>query len=149
MKFLFALAVLCLGYFVMASCESSESGRRLRLPPGNAERGRVAFVTLGCTECHTVVGVDLPRPNIDASDVVQLGGSVPRVHTVGDLLTAIIHPSASVALKLKRKPIGPGGALAMPSKGDEMTVKQMVDLVRFLQPRYSRMPPPLDWPLPR
>jgi hypothetical protein len=33
----------------------------------------------------------------------------------------------------------------MPTVNDVMTVSQLVDLVRFLQPRYSEMVPPMDW----
>jgi hypothetical protein len=33
----------------------------------------------------------------------------------------------------------------MPVVNEVMTVAQLIDLVRFLQPRYTQMEPPLDW----
>jgi hypothetical protein len=33
----------------------------------------------------------------------------------------------------------------MPVVNDTMTVTQLIDLVAFLQPRYTRLPTPSDW----
>lgn len=129
---------------LFAGCDNLQSGRRLRLPKGDAENGKVAFIALKCTECHTVAGVELPRPTVAPENIVQLGGSVPRLRNVGDLLTSIIHPTQSITLKWR----GADKAAAtspMPNVNDVMTVSQLVDLVRFLQPRYSEMAPPMDW----
>ena len=129
---------------LMGGCDNLQSGRRLRLPAGSAANGKAAFTTLKCTECHTVVGVDLPKPTVASDLVVELGGKVPRLRTVGDLLTSIIHPTQSASFKMKRPAAGAPGS-EMPTVNDVMTVSQMVDLVRFLQPQYSEMAPPMDW----
>ena len=137
---------LCLASMslILTSCDQLQSGRRLRLPPGSAENGKAAFITLKCSDCHTVSGVALPQPTIAAERVVELGGNVRRLRTVGDLLTSIIHPTQSISVKMKRPAVGPPVS-PMPSVNDVMTVSQMVDLVRFLQPRYAEMAPPIDW----
>ena len=142
-KHLLGLGLLLTGLFLVG-CDNLESGRRLRLPKGSAENGKAGFMALKCTECHTVAGVDLPKPTIAADLVVELGGNVPRLRTVGDLLTSIIHPTQSVSFKMKRPAVGQPVS-SMPTVNDVMTVSQMVDLVRFLQPRYSEMAPPMDW----
>jgi hypothetical protein len=121
----------------LAGCNRLESGRGLRLPKGSAENGKAAFISLQCTECHTVAGMQLPKPTIPADKVVELGGNVPRLRTVGDLLTSIIHPTQSVSFKLRNN-AGTAAPATMPVVNDVMTVTQLVDLVRFLQPRLRR-----------
>lgn len=120
------------------------SGRRLRLPAGNAEAGRAAFIELKCTQCHRVAGVNLPAPASDAPVVVDLGGSVERLRTVGDLMTAIIHPKLAISVKLPGGTKTADGRSPMPVMNDRMTVAQLIDLVTFLQPRYQLIPPPSE-----
>ena len=65
-----------------------------RLPPdGDVERGRAAFLSLGCNECHEVVGADLPARPAHARVPVVLGGRLYRPITDGYLVTSIIYPS--------------------------------------------------------
>jgi hypothetical protein len=137
---------LCLGIIalLLVGCDNLQSARTLRLPKGSAENGKAAFIALKCTECHTVAGVELPAPTVAKDLVVELGGNVPRLRTVGDLLTAIIHPTQAVSAKMKRPAVG-SPVSAMPTVNDVMTVSQLIDVVRFLQPRYSEMAPPIDW----
>ena len=102
MKTLFGLVLAALG-LVIAGCDSSlKSTRSLRLPPGSMENGKVAFIALKCTECHTVAGVDLPKPTASSEKVVELGGDVTRLRTLGDLLTSIIHPNYAISDKMKQ-----------------------------------------------
>lgn len=135
---------LVLAGLLMAGCDNLQSGRRLRLPKGSAENGKATFIALKCTECHTVVGVGLPKPTVAPELVVELGGMVPRLRTVGDLMTSIIHPTQAVSIRTRRPAVG-GPVLNMPDQNDTMTVSQLVDLVRFLQPRYTEMVAPMDW----
>ena len=131
---------------LLLGCDSNrQSARRLHLPPGSAENGKVAFVALKCTECHTVAGVELPPPTAKPESVVALGGEVTRLRTVGDLLTSIIHPGYSISEKMKPS-AGPKPVKSpMPSVNDVMTVAQMIDLDAFLQPRYHAMPPAAEY----
>jgi sulfur-oxidizing protein SoxX len=135
---------LALASLLLAGCDNLQSGRGLHLPKGSAENGKTAFIALKCTECHRVPGVELPNPMIAPDLVVELGGDVSRLRTVGDLLTSIIHPTQGISSKMKRPRVG-SPVSGMPTVNDVMTVSQMVDLVRFLQPRYSEMAPPMDW----
>lgn len=146
MKTWLALIFVSVGV-ILAGCDRLQSGRRLRLPKGSAENGKAAFIALKCTECHTVRGVELPKPTVQPDLVVELGGSVPRLRTVGDLMTSIIHPTQAVSFKMKRPVVG-APVTNMPELNDTMTVTQLIDLVRFLQPRYSEMVPPMDWNYP-
>jgi hypothetical protein len=148
MKTLLSLVLAALG-FVIAGCDSNlKSARSLRLPQGSAEKGKVAFVALQCTECHTVAGVDLPKPTASPEKVVELGGEVTRLRTLGDLMTSIIHPNYALSEKMRRP--GQEGPVTSPMRGvnDVMTVAQLIDLITFLQPRYREIPPPMDFHYP-
>jgi len=145
MKTMFGIILTTLGLVVSGCDYGLKSTRSLHLPQGNAANGKVAFVALKCVECHSVAGVDLPKPTASAEKVVELGGDVARLRTIGDLLTSIIHPGYAISEKMKR-PEGKG-PVKSPMRGvnDIMTVTQMIDLVTFLQPHYKQLPPPVDY----
>ena len=148
MKTMLGLVLAALG-FVITGCDSSlKSARSLRLPQGSVENGKVAFIALKCTECHTVAGVELPKPTASADKVVELGGDVRRLRTLGDLMTSIIHPNYAISEKMKR-PVQKGRVESpMRVVKDVMTVTQMIDLIAFLQPRYKEIPPPVEFLYP-
>lgn len=122
------------------SCRGSKSGRGFHLPEGDVDRGRVAFVQLGCNQCHPVAGVELPASTVPEVIQVKLGGEVLRVKTYGQLVTSIINPSHITSPQYLAKNKGPG-AIPMPDYADKMTVKQMIDVVAFLHSRYTKVYP--------
>ena len=122
-------------------CNDTKSTRRFQLPAGNADQGRTAFLTLKCIECHTVAGVDLPKPTAKPELLVHLGGEVTRLRSYGDLLTSIVHPSRTISEKMKRLPGTTPSVSPMPEVNDIMTVAQLIDLVTFLQPKYTQLQP--------
>ena len=100
----------------LAGCESQSKG--FALPPGDAAKGKVEFVNLGCNQCHRIDGsieraVDSAYPEVD----VRLGGRVSRIKTYGELVTA-------------------DGRSKMPDYNEAMTVSQLVDVTTFLQQTY-------------
>ena len=117
-----------------------KSGRGFQLPPGNAEKGKAAFIQLKCTECHRVDGVDLPAPTAKPEIVVTLGGEVSHLRTYGQLVTAIIHPRLEISNQLHAS--APMTGSPMKDFNREMTVAQLVDIVTFLQPTYRELVPP-------
>ena len=49
---------------VIAGCDSGTKGAKgFRLPDGNMERGKTAYVKLNCHTCHAVQGAELPPPS--------------------------------------------------------------------------------------
>ncbi|MFN0165173.1 MAG: c-type cytochrome, partial [Bryobacteraceae bacterium] len=114
------------------------SSAGFRLPDdGDAERGKAAFVALGCHGCHRVSGVDLPQATAQLSAPVALGGEVDKEMTDGYLVTSITYPSHRLAHYPKDQ-IAIGGMSRMPLYTDRLTVRQLTDLVEFLQSRYTR-----------
>jgi hypothetical protein len=126
----------------LAACvASSTSPAGFRLPPGDAARGRAAFAELRCHSCHRVPGMDFPAPTAEPAVPVHLGGVVPAVKTDGELVAAIIHPSHRLTGTRDRRMVESGGLSRMGDFTDAMTVRQLVDVVAFLQSRYEVQPP--------
>ena len=127
---LFSVACVITALLGTGCSEKLDSASRFRLPRGDAEYGRAAFIALDCTSCHTVTGItDLPKPTVAPEKVIALGGEVARLRTVGDLLTAIVHPSFGISEKMK---VPAGDKLVktpMKEVNDRMTVRQMIDLI--------------------
>jgi mono/diheme cytochrome c family protein len=128
---------------VTAGCGGPKSGAGLRLPDGDVERGKVAFLELKCNTCHTVAKTEMPAPSRDYAyvRVVVLGGEVRQVKTYGALVTSIINPSHSLAPGYPKELITKDNQSAMANFNDTMTVRQLIDLVAFLQSRYEFVPP--------
>jgi len=133
-----AFAILVAG---LLGCNSPRSGAGFRLPAGDAEKGQAAFVELKCHQCHKVEGLDLPAPTVEPPVPVVLGGEVPHIKTDGDLMTSIVNPSHRIILGHRADLIEKDGASRMPDYGQIMTVRQMIDLVAFLQARYKVVRP--------
>jgi L-cysteine S-thiosulfotransferase len=126
---------------LMAGCTAGRySSAGFRLPPdGDIERGKAAFITLGCNNCHAVAGADLPEPTVQPPVPVVLGGSVPAPVTDGHLVTSIIYPAYQRRDQIARYPkaeITHNGEPRMPHYDERMTVRQLTDMVAFLQSKY-------------
>jgi hypothetical protein len=118
--------------------------RGVYLPPGDAARGREAFVDLRCHACHEVEGLNPPTP-IVAATRVRLGGQTARVKTFGDLVTSIANPSHRIARGYPPEAVAVDGVslMSLIRLNEVMTVQQLVDLAAFLQAEYDVVPPPI------
>ena len=138
---------LCLTIAVMAvastGCDSGRhSARGFRLPVnGDIERGKAAFVQRGCSNCHRVEGVDLPAPTAQPAVPVVLGGTTTRQVTDGYLVTSVINPSHALAGYPKELTTVAAGKSRMPEYAEDMTVRELIDIVMFLHSRYVIRPP--------
>lgn len=143
MRFITRWSVVVLMLVTAAACGGAKSGAGLRLPDGDVQRGKAAFLDLKCNTCHTVAGTEIPSPGKDYAyvRVVALGGEVRQVKTYGALVTSIINPSHSLAPGYPKELITKGSESAMANFNDTMTVRQLIDLVAFLQSRYEFVPP--------
>ncbi len=127
---------------LLAACDNPKSARGFRLPDGDVIAGKQVFLSLECNTCHTVEGVDLPPP---VEFNIHLGGESPRIKTYGELVTSVINPSHVISGKYKGQ-LEEGKISPMPEFNNMMTVRQMIDLVAFLQPRYRLMVPEGGFP---
>jgi hypothetical protein len=122
----------------VAGC--APDGTEFKLPPGDAERGRAAFITFRCFDCHLVNGVDLPPGEEPGQVMVRLGGEVDRLRDFGDLVTAIVNPSHHLAKGYAPSFVVEDGKSRMTVYNDVMTVSQRIDIVTFLQSHYKLQP---------
>jgi hypothetical protein len=135
------LVVLGLIPWLAAGC-TRDSGSSFRLPDGDAQRGRDAFVALRCHACHDVEGLDAPFAGTGAARV-SLGGEITRVRTYGDLVTSIINPSHRITRRYPAEQVAPDGRslMELARLNDVMTVQQLIDVVAFLESAYRVVPP--------
>jgi hypothetical protein len=138
MRCLSIVSVIAALTMVGTACRTARhSSSAFYLPTdGDPERGKLAFVTLGCESCHEVAGVDLPRPTVQPPVHVVLGGSVESKLSDAYLVTSIINPSWDLAPISKEQTSSDGRHSRMPQYSDRMTVRQLADIVAFLQSRY-------------
>jgi L-cysteine S-thiosulfotransferase len=141
-KCVFAGMALAAAVASLGCAPDTKSGRGFHMPGGDVTRGKVAFVQLGCTECHRVSGIELGAGHATPRVVVHLGGDVSRRRTYGDLVTAIIHPSRDRS-DLVTSSTEEGPLLEMRDFTREMTVAQLMDVVTFLEPTYRQAVPAL------
>ena len=142
-----AVLLLCTA---LAGCDP-ESPFGFRLPDGDPIVGRETFVELRWNACHQVEGVDLPFAGTGASSVT-LGGPTTWVKTHGELVTAIINPSHKISRRYAPEEVTVEGQslMSIVFLNDVMTVRQLTDLVAFLQGSYDVVPPPMKpthWPV--
>jgi mono/diheme cytochrome c family protein len=141
------LTRLPLYLWLAAGCSAdymSEKG--FSLPEGDLNAGRRAFQELQCTECHMVKGEILAGGPLPESPIVELGGTISRVQTYGDLVTSIINPSHRLAKGYAPDRISKNGESKMRLYNEVMTVQELIDIVTFLQPHYEVVIPPYAFP---
>jgi len=140
-KHLGAVSVIVL---VMGSGGCEDQSRGFALPAGDVDRGKAAFVELGCAACHAVQGefkkLDAAQGGDEVIEV-HLGGPVSKVKTYGDLVTSIINPSHRLSRGKNADTMNEDGTSKMPYYNDVMTVQQLVDITTFLQGTYQIVVP--------
>ena len=136
-----------------AACTASLGCRAARYSPagfqlpadGNIERGKQTFVAMGCHSCHDVIGAGLVRTDTGPATPVGLGGDVVHRFSDGYLVTSMINPDHEVSWQVKAQTMP--NVSRMPSYADRMNVRQMIDVVAFLQANYrERQIPPTYTP---
>lgn len=138
-KILLRTFIIAGAIFVLLGCERQPpTVKGFVLPAGDLERGKAAFVELGCRQCHHVAGIDLAEYESAMRFELTLGGEVLKVRRYGDLLNSVVNPNHELAEpyveKLgasERTRISP-----MPDFSAHMTVQQLVDIVEFLHAQY-------------
>lgn len=124
-----------------SACElGPQSGRGLRLPEGDVDRGALAFAEIGCVQCHDIAGDPEPPGGDRPNPIVLLGGKATQVATYGELVTSIINPSHRISQRYPREQVADGEVSKMENLNDRMTVAQLIDLTAFLQSKYERLP---------
>lgn len=132
------ILVFWLGYTTSRNVLNMDEAAGFRLPPGDEEAGKVAFVELGCINCHSVAGSEqFPETDEPGKLHIVLGGEVRLPKTYGELVTAVIHPEESIRPELRKQIMEQNGGALMPDLTQQMTTRQMIDIVTWLQHQYK------------
>lgn len=138
MKEIPRLPGLIAGLALVSACDlAGMSSAEFALPEGDAGRGQELFVSLGCTSCHKIHGLDLPIVATEGPVMVVLGGGVSRVKSYSELVTSIINPSHRLARGIAKDRISQEGESLMAVYNEVMTVTELIDIVAFLQVQYE------------
>jgi mono/diheme cytochrome c family protein len=133
------LVLLSLAPLGCARGRKSSAG--FRLPDGDPVRGKAVFVANRCNACHTVAGESLPAPVAQPPVPVELGGRVAVAVTDGELVTSIVYPSHRLAGWVRPAEVRSGELSRMGDFTEAMSVRDLIDLVAYLQSRYTVVPP--------
>ncbi len=106
----------------------------LRLPEGNADRGRAAFNMMWCHGCHRVKGheKEFEAPYAQPAVPVVLGGEQRKPSRI-ELVNSIINPSHRIEPGFQRDLVTQGKFSRMGDYNETMTLQQLSDLVAFLE----------------
>jgi L-cysteine S-thiosulfotransferase len=142
-----SLVALLVSGLLLCACglNDPKSERGFRLPDGDATAGRQAFIDLSCSTCHRVAGIAPPQHATSVASIA-LGGATTRVRTYGELVTSIINPSHRIAVVSEPSAVSADGKslMELAALNERMTVRQLTDLVAFLQTQYKVVPPPYN-----
>ncbi|MDH3615344.1 MAG: c-type cytochrome [Gammaproteobacteria bacterium] len=132
------LVALC-ALICLTACDRDDRRQGdIYLPGGDAARGEMHFVSLGCVGCHSVIGAELPEPAEAGPVRVLLGSRTGRRMSYGQLVTSIVNPSHRLSPRYRRDEVSQEGESLMTSYNDVLTVTQLTDLVAFLQAHYEK-----------
>ena len=147
MKPNYALPFVLACSLALGACdrEARMASQGFRLPDGDPQAGREAFIYMQCHQCHTIEGMELPMIPGQDPPYVELGGKVTAVKTYGQLITAIIYPSHKLANGYAEDLVSEDGASNMYIYNEHMTVQELIDIVMFLQPEYDVVIPDVQY----
>jgi len=107
---------------------------------GSIEAGRQAFIDHRCHQCHSVSGVRLPELAGASDPLLELGGETSFVKAYSDLVTSVINPDHRISERYREELLR---QVAVPLESpmpmahiETMTVRQLIDIVAFLDSRY-------------
>ena len=139
-RYLWLLIISTMTALFQACATDAGYGTQFRFPifNGDIEKGRQSFVELGCNQCHTVSGVELPVYPGDMPLNFELGGRISYVKTYAGLVTSIINPDHVISEEYsQRLPPESRRHISSPMPFNRnMTVTQLIDIVTFLNSRY-------------
>jgi len=111
------------------------------LEEGDVAAGRQAFIDHRCHQCHSIADERLPALAGADRPILELGGATTVVRNYADLMTSIINPNHAISERYREQlllnaEVPLDSPMPMPDL-DTMTVRQLIDIVAFLDSRYQ------------
>jgi len=126
--------LIVLSFLMSVACGRQD----LFIPEGNPATGKIVFSNYKCYSCHKVQGESFPAPSAITPTFVPFGQG--EIGTRAYIMESIIAPSHRFAIP--RPPAGQtsneqniqvGSRSRMKDYSKEMSVKEMLDLVAYLE----------------
>ena len=141
MRFMDARTVALLSLATLTTGCADTPSFRFPAERGDIDNGRQAFVDLRCHACHSVSGITLPDVAGAGSVQLQLGGETAVAKSYAELMTSIINPDHVISERYREQQrldaVVPLDSPMPVPPIDNMTVRQLIDLVAFLESRYQ------------
>lgn len=123
-----APAVMTAVFVMVMGCGAGARG--FYFPEGDVAAGKEAVQAMQCFACHEIVGSEFPKPHAQPVVLVSLGGEKAR-QSREQLAESILSPSHRVP---EGVPSATSAGLSrMGDYSEVMTVRQLIDLVAYLQ----------------
>jgi len=111
---------------------------------GDIAAGRQAFLDHRCHQCHSVADERLPPLAGADRPILELGGPTSIVRSYADLTTSIINPNHAISERYRDQQLALNTQIPLESPMprpnlDTMTVRQLIDIVAFLDSKYELM----------
>ena len=108
---------------------------------GDIAAGRQAFIDHRCHQCHSIADERLPPLAGADRPILELGGPTTLVRSYADLTTSVINPNHAISERyrdqqLLNAEIPLESPMPRPNL-DTMTVRQLIDIVAFLDFKYG------------
>lgn len=140
MKYLLLIFSIVASITLISCSKGADSPKGFSLPKGDAQAGEAVFMKYQCLSCHTLEGITQEGIHKNAEISVALGGKTRKTVTYADLVTSVINPSHKLASRYLIADVSVDGTSKMIVFNDVMTVTELVNLVAFLQPKYTLVP---------
>ena len=125
---------LALSFLILAACGSQS----LYIPDGNPATGKIVFSNYRCYSCHDVKGESYPAPSAITPTYISFGqGDIGSREYLMESIIAPSHrfaiPRPPVGQKYSDQNIRSGTRSRMRDYSNEMTVREMLDLVAYIE----------------
>ncbi len=134
---------LIIPFAVLLSACAYNPSFRFPVQEGDLDAGRQAFIDHQCHQCHSVAGVKMPLLAGASPILLELGGETAGAKTYAELMTSVINPNHIISERYRERlrleaSVPLDSPMPMPQI-DNMTVRQLIDLVAFLDSRYVQV----------
>ena len=127
------------GTLLTAGCAYTP-GFSFPIEEGNINDGRQAFLDHRCHQCHSIAGLTLPELAGASPPVLMLGGEIIAAKNYAELMTSIINPTHVISERYREQlqldTLVPGESPMPTPQLDTMSVRQLINIVAFLDSRY-------------